>query len=242
MNKDIQCYPCPLFLGKLISLYAQVLKDRIRLYPDKKAMPAFTQTQNDLNSSSITQILTFYTSLTPKMHPQPGIDQLSEHLDNMNLERDTHQVSQGTGINPNLAKESGDLDQKPSSYHNHPDVFNNKVSPSVIGQGQGHQGQQGQQGYNTPNPIVGPSQTLGVGSQTLEAGRGILPTPMPTPIAPPAGKSPSRLFPHTSLPNQGLKLTTPTRSGSGYFGAHFSSSLSARTGYSQSSSELSFYV
>lgn len=143
------------------------------------------------------------------MHPQPGIDQLSEHLDDMSLERDTHQVSQGAEIKTKMAKESGDLDQKPGSYYNQGDVFNNNMNPSVIAQGQGRQGQQV---YNTPNPMVGPSQTLGVRSQTLGAGRGTLPTP----IAPPTGKSPSHLSPHTSLLNQPLKPATPTRSGSGY--------------------------
>lgn len=51
MNKDIQCYPCPLFSGNLIDSYAEVLKDRIFVYPGKKAVSAFTQTQNYLNFS-----------------------------------------------------------------------------------------------------------------------------------------------------------------------------------------------
>ena len=122
------------------------------------------------------------------MHPQQGIDQLPEHVDDMNLERNTKQVSQGAEMNPNIF---------------------NKEPGGLVGNGQGHQGQQA---YSPSSRTVGPSQTLGVGSQTLDAGCGYLPTP----IAPPSGRTPSTPSPHSSLLNQRLDPKTPTRSGSGY--------------------------
>ena len=122
------------------------------------------------------------------MHPQQGMDQLPEHFDDMNLERNNKQVSRGAEMNPNIF---------------------NKEPGGLAGNPQGHQGQQA----NSPSSrIVGPSQTLGVGSQTLDAGHGYLPTP----IVPPSGRSPSHPSPHSSLVNHCLDPKTPTRSGSSY--------------------------
>ena len=128
------------------------------------------------------------------MSSQEGSDQLPEHVAQL-LKLDENTV--------------GFIENSGSNY-THRDVFNHHGSPSGINQGyQGHQGHQGQHAFN---PVVGSGRTLEVGSQTLGARRGSLPTP----IAPPARRSPLQFSPHSSLLSQPVNQTTPTRSGSGY--------------------------